>query len=237
MKKIAIFTEGMTEQLFVLSALKFLANKQSLYIKRQRLHGGRKFPAMLLDVGTDEGSPDECELFYLLIDCANDERVVTAINENYEKLLSQGYQVILGVRDLRPDFSIEQLDKLVEMSTKSLPSGDVTPGLVVAVMEAEAWFLAEYGHFTRLDANLDLEKIRSELNIDLEMRSESFENPAQTLSTIYGLVGLTYTKSNYDVTRTIDAMDLAEFRLGGVFDRSESARLLFEHLEQSMRLP
>ena len=237
MKKIAVFTEGQTEQLFVLAAIKFLADQRSLHIKRQKLLGGRKFPTMYMNVGTEEGDAEDCELYFLLVDCASDERVVTAINENYQKLVDEGFEVILGIRDLRPDLSIDQLGKLLIGIDKSLPKGQVKPGVVVAVMEIEAWFLAEHSHFSRLDSALSTQAIKDRLNIDLPCNSEVFEDPAQTLAEIYNLAGHVYDKSEAVVRRTIDALDFTEFRSGAVFERSKSARLLFMHLESSMRLP
>ncbi|WP_425646225.1 hypothetical protein [Agrobacterium leguminum] len=236
MKKIAIFTEGLTEQLFVCSAIRYLAGKRSLHIKRQKLLGGKKFPTILMNVGADDGNGDDCDLSFLMIDCANDERVVSAINDNYEHLIDQGYHVIFGVRDLRPSFTLDQLERLLEGSLRALPKGPVTPGLVIAVMEAEAWFIAEHSHFVRMDSSLTLEHIRAQLNIDVDVVSDEFSHPAKVLSEIYELAGLNYGKSQDDINRTIEAIDLSEFRTGSVFDRSRSARVLFEHLEASMEL-
>jgi hypothetical protein len=62
-------------------------------------------------------------------------------------------------------------------------------------MEIEAWFLAEFSHFPRLDSDLTLETIRSNFGFDPSVDDMQLRNhPSQDIHRIYSLVGLEYKK-------------------------------------------
>jgi hypothetical protein len=87
----------------------------------------------------------------------------------------------------------------------------VTPRLVLAALEIEAWFVAEYSHFARIDPTLTPPYVNSALGIDLiHDPVEHIQQPATLLNQIYSLVGAAYTKSAADVTKTVQALN---FRL------------------------
>jgi hypothetical protein len=75
-------------------------------------------------------------------------------------------------------------------------------------MEVEAWFVAEHSHFQRIHPNLTPDRIRNDLNLDVEnMDWEGLASPSTTLTDIYWLEILTYTKSRSDVERTVERLD------------------------------
>lgn len=222
MRKIALFFEGQTEQIFCAALIKHIADTHSLFIKKEKLWGGKKFPAIAINVDNDEGDQENCDFYFLLVDCAADSRVVTAINERYDGLCQQGFDTIIGVRDLRPDFERDELSRFLAGATKALRGDAVVPLMVVAVMEAEAWFIAEKGHFCRLDPSLTRDAIYAALTIDIDLNTEDIELPCEALSSIYSLAGIEYDKSRSAVGRTVKAMDLATLATDEYLTRAPS---------------
>jgi hypothetical protein len=83
------------------------------------------------------------------------------------------------------------------------------PELIMAIMEIEAWFLAESTHFFKIDEKLTSEFIESRLGFNpATEHMESRDQPSQDLHNVYSLVGLAYSKSRRQVERTVDALDL-----------------------------
>jgi hypothetical protein len=84
--------------------------------------------------------------------------------------------------------------------------------LFLAVMEIEAWLLAEHTHFLRLSPVLTPARIREKLHFDparddLERRW----HPAEDLDRIYQLAGLRYSKQRGNVERTLALLDFGFF--------------------------
>lgn len=239
MKKIAIFSEGQTEQLFAAEVIKFLAAQRSFFVKREKLLGGKKFPTILMSIDDNpqHADPTDCNFYFLLIDCASDGRVVSAIAERYEGLVEQGYEQIIGMRDLAPSFRRDQLDRLMATANKVLPREPVDPLLVVAVMEVEAWFISEVTHFKRLDQGLTPASILDKIGIDLFADAEARDTPARDLAQIYQLVGIEYGKSRSDVERTIQALDIGEYTDERALARSKSLSPLFDRLTEVFTTP
>ncbi|MGO4437285.1 hypothetical protein [Rhizobium sp. RAF56] len=230
MQKIAIFSEGQTEQLFVADIIRFLAAEKNFYITKEKLLGGRRFPMITMAVDEAEGAIDNCDFYFLLVDCGTDGRVVSEISERYNGLVDSGFSTIIGMRDLAPSFKREELDKLLDNSKKYLPTGVVNTLLVVAVMEVEAWFIAENTHFTRIDEKLTAKKILDELSIDVTADAHMLDRPSHELSKIYGLAEISYGKSKTEIERTLGALAMAEYRDEAAFQRAESVKPLFERL-------
>lgn len=71
----------------------------------------------------------------------------------------------------------------------------------LAIMELEAWFLAMYDIFSRINSRLSVDYIEKELGFnlaDIDPQTEFFK-PAEEVHRIFQLVGLRYQKSTHDV--------------------------------------
>lgn len=230
MQKIAVFTEGLTEQLFVAEVIRFLAEARNFHIVKKRLWGGRRFPTIEIAVDANEQDDIDSDFYFLLLDCSSEDKVVSAIRERYEGLTANGFTTIIGVRDLAPSFRRDQLERLFEASMKSLQREPVDPLLVVAVMEMEAWFIAEATHFAKVDPSLTRQCILDKLNIDIEADAEEIERPSHALPKIYDLAGVSYDKTRADLDRTIAALDLKQYNDQAAFLRAKSVQPLFDRL-------
>lgn len=207
MNKLVIFVEGQTEQIFVEKLIRFLGSERNISIQVQR-HGwgGRNRPRTIIKIfGANESTnPD---YFILIIDCGQDERVKSDIIERYNGLIESGYQAIVAIRDVYPILRAD-IQRLRQGFAFNLPSSPVTPVLVLAIMELEAWFLAEYSHFFYLHPNLTIDQIQHELGFnlitdDMQLR----DHPSTDLEDIYFLENMYYDKTRDCIERIVNALD------------------------------
>lgn len=185
---------------------------QHLEVESKRAIGGARFDRMAYTVRAP--SPRDGAKFYALLwDCGTDSRVTSDVRDQYQKLVASGYTTILALRDVRPDFSLSDIPRLRSTFEGIVPKHPVQPRLFFAAQEIEAWFLAEYSHFVRIDAGLTPSRIKQAFGTDLRTQTiENIAHPAALLKDIYGLAGLSYTKSAGDALRTVTALDFKWLR-------------------------
>jgi hypothetical protein len=83
---------------------------------------------------------------------------------------------------------------------------------IIAVMEVEAWFIADYEHFIRMDASLRTSWLNDILDIKLETDNiESYSYPSQIIFKIWRLVGKTYKKRESDSWSICSHLDYLKY--------------------------
>ncbi|MTJ31388.1 hypothetical protein [Aphanizomenon sp. UHCC 0183] len=106
MKKLAIFVEGKTEQIFVAKLLREIAGKFQISIEIKSRQGINFDKVIMKDSVTSETK------FYVLIyNSCRDESVVSDMKEWYHCLTEDGYDRVIGLRDVYP-ISIADKSKL-----------------------------------------------------------------------------------------------------------------------------
>ena len=90
MSTIAIFVEGQTELIFVERLLFEMFGYQGLRIELEEQHGGFYHP-----IGIRGAPPENANHNVLLVNCASDGKVLSAIEERANKLRNAGYDRIL----------------------------------------------------------------------------------------------------------------------------------------------
>jgi len=127
--------------------------------------------------------------------------------EEYKNLAAFGYKTIMGLRDAprnRADNSRLQTGLLQGIPTEPIPVL-----FILAIMEIEAWFLAEHKHFLKIDERLTPSRLNASLGFDPsidDMRQR--DRPAQDLDAAYQLVGARYKKGRA-AQRTVFLLDCA----------------------------
>lgn len=205
MKRLAIFVEGQTEKIFVRKLLEEIAGKSNIAIAEQDIQGKQnsRFTALTMS----DPVTAQTKYYVLICNSGSDNSVVSDIRDQYASLASSGYSKIIGLRDVYP---IPSADKeLLERSLRTvLPRGSITSHIVLAVMEVEAWFLAEWKHFMRIDTNLTPSLIQSSLGFNPEVDNMEHRNhPAEDLHQAYQLVGKSYKKKENQVNRVVSNLD------------------------------
>jgi hypothetical protein len=192
MKKMAIFVEGLTELKFIDRLLREIITERHLQIAHARASGGARGSRRVMSISAISEAHEERKYYFLIVDSSSDNRVGSDIRENYDSMAAQGYASIIGLRDVRPDFSFAEIPKLRGRLSYRLKTKPIQVIFALGVMEIEAWFLAEHSHFDPISG-------------DMQLR----ENPAKDLSDSYALEGLAYAKRTAQIQRTIDALDYA----------------------------
>lgn len=210
MKKMAIFVEGLTELKFIDRLLREVITGRHLQIAHARASGGARGSKRVMSISAMSEAHEEKKYFFLIVDSGSDNRVGSDIRENYDSMSAQGYASIIGVRDVRPDFSFSDLPKLRGRLCYRLKTKPIQVLFVLGVMEIEAWFLAEHSHFSRIHPEITPLRIKEELGFDpitddMQLRA----CPAKDLSDSYALEGFVYKKKFSSIQRTIDALDYA----------------------------
>jgi hypothetical protein len=206
MKKLAIFVEGQTELQFVQRYLEEIANAQNIRF------GLTSYGETLRTVDLTPASGRE-RYFALIVDCSNDERVASALQESAERLRMEGYDRAVGLRDLYPRKATE-LPVLRAALDNLLRSHEGFLRIFIAIREVEAWFAQEEFHYSNISQSLDKYRLRNELNFDIDTESaEEIPHPARFLDKAYSLVGLRYRKKRHETARTVFSLDYANLYL------------------------
>jgi hypothetical protein len=206
LRRLAIFVEGFTEVQFATRLIEEVAGKQNVAIEHRTITGGSSVPKRIVTLRAARKDGDE-RFYVLIVDCQGDSQVKSRILEEHESLTKAGYLKIIGIRDVRPQFTRADIPKLVANLRKYVKTSLAPVEFVLAVMEVEAWFLAEYNHFSKLDPKLTVASIKAVLGFDPALDDMSMRtDPTGDLDSCYALVGHTYRKSE---SRTAEALDYA----------------------------
>jgi hypothetical protein len=136
----------------------------------------------------------------------------------YKLINHDGYDYLLALRDLydaprrkKRDF-INGFNSIVS----NCPFRDQL-SFNLAIMEIEAWFLADPDLFSRLHGTLTPQFIYQQLHIDLKRRNpENFDHPAETINRILQLANSHYKKRKdqvYSLTHRLDYELLCDERI------------------------
>ena len=210
MNKMVVFVEGKTELLFVDKLIQEVANENAVVIEKRRIRGGNKVARTsslieAIDTVTNQRH------FVLIYDCGSDESVKTRMLEEYANLTTKGgYSSIVCIRDVFP-MPYANIKNLELGLPKYVPTKPVVVEFILAVMEVEAWFLAEHTHFARIDPKITCDTIAQNLGFDPRTDDLMLRlNPAADLHACHQLGGKTYRKAR---SRQIKALDFAEVYL------------------------
>ncbi len=239
MKKIAIFTEGQTELVFVRELLLRLADPSKLSIECLELlannyHG----------VPYKYSSPTP-EYHFLIVDVHGDEGVLSSIGDRAKQLVETGkYDKIIGLRDmysgiykeLSPgvisnDVTQKVIDK-TNIAINEIPYRDRIT-LHFAIMETEAWFLGMYNVFQKCDRRLTTHHIMEKLGIDLvntDPQTE-FYHPADQINEIFELCTHGYRKRKGDTNLICTRMDSKDFENAVENNRCNSFNTFLQEIQ------
>ena len=205
MRKIAIFVEGQTERIFVEKFLSVYLGYHKIQVEPWKELGirGRVCIAPRTNLHAD--------YYFLIYDVGGDAKVNSALKERAETMIGKhGYDYLLGLRDMYDEYSREDIPAAIqgfEAVFRQSPFRQKVR-LIFAVMEIEAWFLADYSVFGRIDASLTPEFIKEHLGLDLITDDpQEYDHPAAVLNRIYKLIGQSYKKRKkqaYQVAYKLD---------------------------------
>jgi len=207
MNKLAIFVEGYTEVVFVEELIEEIAGQNKVKIEHRNIRGGSTTRRMMRVIKAAKLHTGD-KYYVLILDCGNDELVKTRIQEEHENLTKSGYSRLIGIRDVRPNFTYGDIPKLEANLPKYIKTKLIPVTFILAIMEIEAWFLAEATHYPRIEPSITVAAIKSKLGFDPENDDmEQRPHPAKDLNACYAIGGKAYIKHQAKVT--VDALDYA----------------------------
>ena len=205
MRKLAVFVEGYSEMLFVERLIFEIAGTHNVIIEQQQIRGGRRVKRTMTIVKAASIATGQ-QYYVLIVDCGGDSQVKTRIMEEHKNLTQNGYFQIIGIRDVRPDFTYGQVPQLEVGLLKYIKTSLIPVEFILAVMEIESWFLAESTHFPRIDPSITVSAIKAQLGFDPELDDLALRpNPTDDLNAAYMIGGKSYGKDQ--VKTTLDAID------------------------------
>ncbi|MCA2618220.1 MULTISPECIES: hypothetical protein [unclassified Microcystis] len=207
-KKLAIFVEGQTERIFITRLCQEIAGYKKVSVEVNQVRGdksNRKIQSLKSNIL--EAAP----FFILLYDCGCDSHVLSDIKKQHNSLTNNGYEKILGLRDLYPK-PLENRTKVengIKGFLKTLRQKNGIPiSMILVIMEIEAWFLGEYSFLTKIDSCLTSNFILHNLGFDLNaLDVEQIPHPSEALNKIYQLIQRSHDKSETTVEEIASLLD------------------------------
>ena len=227
-KKLAIFVEGQTERIFITRLLQEIAGYKKVSVEVYQVRGdkaNRKIQPLKSNL--IEVAP----FFILLYDCGCDSHVLSDIKKQHNSLTNNGYEKILGLRDLYPE-TLENRTKVengIKGFLKTLRQKNGIPiSMILVIMEIEAWFLGEYSFLTKIDSCLTSNFILHNLGFDLNaLDVEQIPHPSEALNKIYQLIQRSYHKSETTVEEIASLLNY-EFMYLHLVDKIKQLKQLID---------
>jgi hypothetical protein len=211
MKKLAIFVEGLTEQILVRQLLHSVLGRYSIAIQAVKITGGHNV-RMSFTVMRAAHVDNRTDYYVLIYDCGGESNVKGYLMAQREKLVANGYSRILGLRDVYPNFSREEVPRLNRGLNHQIPQKEAFTRIYLAIMETEAWFLGEYRHLRKISPRLTPEFIERHLGFNPKKENmEEREQPARDMKAVYQLAGHDYTKKRDRLNAVVSKLDFNYF--------------------------
>lgn len=219
-RKLAVFVEGQTELVFVREFLKqwYGYDANAIGFACYNLQNNE-----FRDVAYQYGNEDS-ENYFMLVNVGNDNSVLSKILSRLTYLVNQGYQLVIGLRDMysKPyvqdagghviDESVNQKHIDAVKDVLNVTANGDRVDFHFAIMEVEAWLLGMYDYLLSVDKRLTKEFIMESIGVDLEEDPEkTIFRPAVELDRIYGLAGKQYDKHLSDIETIMSILKTDDF--------------------------
>jgi len=211
MKKLAIFVEGLTEQILVRKMLHAVLDRNRIAIQTVKITGGQNV-RMSFTVMRAAHVDRNTDYFVLVYDCGGETNVKSYMLARRAKLIKNGYSMVMGLRDVYPNFEREEVPRLLKGLNHKLPQKKATTQIYLAVMETEAWFLGEYKHLKKVSRVLTPGYINKNFGFNPQSENmEGREHPSEDMKRIYQAAGHDYTKKRDRLNAVISKLDFNYF--------------------------
>lgn len=211
MKRIAIFVEGLTEQILVRRMIETVMEKKGVAIQTVKITGGHNIRLSFTVMQAARVERDT-GYYVLIYDCGGETNVKGYLMMQRQSLVNKGYTCIIGLRDVYPNFTREEIPRLRKGLNYRVPQKGALTRIYLAVMETEAWFLGEYTHLRKVSPKLTPEFIQKRLGFNPKTGNMEFlEQPACDLKRVYRLADHDYTKKRSKLNSIVAKLDFNFF--------------------------
>lgn len=211
MRKLAIFVEGLTEQILVRQLLQSVLDQNRIAIQTVKITGGHNV-RMSFTVMRAAHVEQRTDYYIMVYDCGGETNVKGYLMAHRDKLVSSGYSAVFGLRDVFPNFQREEVPKLLKGLNYRLPQKGAHTQIYLAIMETEAWFLGEYRHLKKVSPRLSPEYIQKRLGFNPRTGNmEDRDHPSADMKAVYHLAGHDYTKKRDRLNAVVRKLDFHYF--------------------------
>jgi len=232
MKKIALFVEGQTEQIFIEKLIREIIGRHGFSIENYKFINENKLESIPLwfSAKNNNGHSEYCFIIY---DCCGDDSVQSFIRERLDSLQSEAFSMVIGIRDVFPETNIEKIKQHLYFG---IPENQKhLTNIILAINETEAWFIADENHYPKISNKISYETANEITGIDVRKDStEVIPHPSEALKQIYMKGKTTYDKSQKKVQRTVNELDYENLYIN-VRNRNNSLNELLTCLDGIMQ--
>jgi len=236
MKK-AIYVEGLTEMVFVYRMIRthYDEDWNAFHISCINLRNDNTTPHPE-DYGYEKAGNQ-----FLVRNVGNDESVVSLLIEDFDGLHAQGYEQVIGLRDVYSESYKSQFNHSMEskdihnfmssMQETVSCKGSKDLKLHFAIMEVETWLLAIADNhvFRDIDSRLTDEWIGEKANVDMDDDLEhTIFHPYHALKAIMQSVDVSYSKHWDDIKNIIYKLNKDDFEYLRHSGRCDSFKTFFD---------
>jgi hypothetical protein len=211
MIKTAIFLEGQTELIFTRELILKFFEWQGIWVECYSLFNDQDRNRV------DYSYKDpNATCFFEILNIGNDNKVLSSILKRENYLLNQGFDKIIGLRDMYSkdyrevvqnatiDLAINQ--KFIAAHQQTIDQKAEEPDRInfhFAIMELEAWLLGIEDLFQRHNHTLDCKKIETECQVNLSQidPEATIFHPSTLINSIMEIVGDGYDKKKGEVNK------------------------------------
>ena len=193
MRKICVFVEGQTEQIFVREFLLKWFEYSHLSLECHQIIGSQTITAEY-----DYINP-EADYHYQIVNVGNDNRVLSWLLDRVDGLKREGYELIVGLRDMYGQY-YRKKSSVIDL--------DLNKQIISAAYEEIQERLQKNAAMVSISED-DLNNI---YNIEDDVE-QTIYHPADTLNKVFNIVGSTYEKHKSDANSIVGFMEKEDFEV------------------------
>ena len=241
--KFAVYVEGKAEMLFVADVLSKYSNYDSQVVGFQCINlNADDFEYVQYPVQGDENS----ETYYQIVNVNNDNRVISKLKQDIPNLTKQGYEIIIGLRDVfGADYDTicnkqqvidrELIAEMYAIQSEQIRFDGVDTKLHFAIMEYEAWMMALLNKFIKSKGGRP-EDVFKAAGVDYDSDfEETVYHPYNKVQKIYQAVNATYGKHEGDYLSFLASLTKEDYEVLRLSGRCASFRSFIDSLLSSVR--
>lgn len=236
--KYAVYVEGKAEMLFVADLLSKYSNYDPHAIGFRCINlNSDDFEYVQYPVQGNENSLT----YYQIVNVNNDHRVISKLRQDIPNLAKQGYEIIIGLRDvfgtdydaicIKPQvIDRDLIEKMYETQYEQIRFEGVDTRLHFSIMEYESWMMALLDNFI-ISKGGTPEEVFAAVGVDYKSDfEETVFHPYNKVQRIYKAVNAIYGKHEDDYLSFLSSLTKNDYETLRNSDRCASFRSFLDSL-------
>ena len=184
--------------------------------------------------------------YFQIVNVNNDNRVISKLKQDIPNLVRQGYEIIIGLRDVfgadydaintKPqEIDHELIKEMHKVQSEQIRFNGAVTKLHFAIMEYEAWMMALLNKFIKSKGGRP-EDVFKAAGVDYDSDfEETGYHPYNKVQKIYQAVNATYGKHEGDYRSFVASLTKEDYEVLRLSGRCASFRSFIDSLLSSVR--